>query len=35
MHSLYKLGANGVKEYVLPSKRRIDFLDIENKTGII
>ena len=31
MHSLYKLGANGVKEYVLPSKRRIDFLDIENK----
>ena len=31
MHEVYKLGAKGVEEYVLPSKRRIDFLDIENK----
>ena len=31
MHEVYKLGAKGKKEFVLPSKRRIDFLDIENK----
>jgi hypothetical protein len=33
MHKAYKVGANGVKEFRLPSGRRIDFLDIDN--GII
>jgi RHS repeat-associated protein len=33
MHKTYKLGANGFKEFRLPSGMRIDFLDIEN--GII
>jgi hypothetical protein len=33
MHKAYKVGQQGVKEFVLPSGRRIDFLDI-NK-GII
>lgn len=32
MHKAYKFGANGVKEYRLPSGRRIDFLDIKNGT---
>jgi YD repeat-containing protein len=33
MHRAYKVGANGIKEFRLPSGRRIDFLDIEN--GVI
>lgn len=32
MHKAYKVGANGVKEFRLPSGRRIDFLDIKNGT---
>jgi RHS repeat-associated protein len=32
MHKAYKVGANGVKEFRLPSGRRIDFLDIKNRT---
>ena len=33
MHDAYKLGENGVKEFRLPSGKRIDFLDINN--GVI
>jgi hypothetical protein len=33
MHKAYKVGANGVKEFRLPSGKRIDFLDMEK--GII
>jgi hypothetical protein len=29
MHKSYKLGAEGIKEFRLPSGRRIDFLDIK------
>jgi hypothetical protein len=32
MHKAYKVGANGVKEFRLPSGKRIDFLDINNST---
>jgi hypothetical protein len=30
MHNAYKVGANGIKEFGLPSGKRIDFLDIQN-----
>jgi hypothetical protein len=33
MHNAYKVGANGIKEFRLPSGKRIDFLDVNN--GII
>lgn len=33
MHSVYKAGEDGLKEFILPSGKRIDFLDINN--GII
>lgn len=33
MHNAYKLGENGIKEFRLPSGKRIDFLDVKN--GII
>ncbi len=33
MHKEYKLGAEGIKEFRLPSGKRIDFLDISN--GIV
>ena len=33
MHSAYKVGESGIKEFRLPSGKRIDFLDIEN--GVI
>ncbi|WP_291276171.1 RHS repeat-associated core domain-containing protein, partial [Flavobacterium sp.] len=32
MHKNYKVGVNGVKEFRLPSGKRIDFLDVENGT---
>ncbi len=32
MHQAYKVGAEGIKEFRLPSGRRIDFLDIKNST---
>ncbi|MGG5578834.1 hypothetical protein ACPDHL_16075 [Myroides sp. C15-4] len=32
MHKAYKVGANGSKEFRLPSGKRIDFLDINNAT---
>ena len=32
MHKAYKVGADGIKEFRLPSGRRIDFLDIKNGT---
>ena len=32
MHKAYKVGADGVKEFRLPSGKRIDFLDIKNST---
>ena len=32
MHKAYKEGAEGIKEFILPSGRRIDFLDIKNST---
>ncbi|MBX2897726.1 MAG: hypothetical protein KF763_19955 [Cyclobacteriaceae bacterium] len=33
MHKAYKVGADGIKEFRLPSGKRIDFLDVNN--GII
>lgn len=33
MHKAYKVGADGIKEFRLPSGKRIDFLDINN--GVI
>jgi len=33
MHNAYKVGADGIKEFRLPSGKRIDFLDVNN--GII
>lgn len=32
MHKAYKVGADGVKEFRLPSGKRVDFLDIKNST---
>ncbi|GAA4314436.1 hypothetical protein GCM10023143_25290 [Compostibacter hankyongensis] len=32
MHKSYEIGAEGIKEFRLPSGRRIDFLDIKNST---
>jgi hypothetical protein len=32
MHKSYKVGADGIKEFRLPSGKRIDFLDIRNST---
>lgn len=32
MHKGYKVGADGIKEFRLPSGKRIDFLDIKNST---
>ncbi|MDR1682140.1 MAG: hypothetical protein LBS25_01955 [Candidatus Symbiothrix sp.] len=32
MHKSYKVGADGIKEFRLPSGKRIDFLDIKNST---
>ncbi|PVD49399.1 hypothetical protein DC498_25290, partial [Terrimonas sp.] len=32
MHRAYKVGMDGIKEFRLPSGKRIDFLDITNKT---
>ena len=32
MHKSYKVGVEGIKEFRLPSGRRIDFLDINNRT---
>jgi hypothetical protein len=32
MHKSYKVGADGIKEFRLPSGKRIDFLDINNRT---
>ena len=32
MHRNYKVGADGIKEFRLPSGKRIDFLDVNNRT---
>lgn len=32
MHKAYKVGEEGFKEFRLPSGKRIDFLDINNRT---
>ncbi len=32
MHKSYKVGVDGIKEFRLPSAKRIDFLDINNST---
>jgi len=32
MHKAYKVGEDGIKEFRLPSGKRIDFLDIKNNT---